>query len=392
MSVEITPVEVAVAAPVEVAAPVKVVRVELPEVAVENYKILPFSEVAGTVTVAVDSLEEYAQVSAVLKTMKNVVYVSGNKGAIAIVDAKHLINAEKLVLISPELKAEGIDQVVFKINFNGAEKLRLSAKTTGTSKVKPSIRNAFFDLDLNGMVDMGEFNYIFGVEGTEFTKELNTKILRIVKGLVADGKLYSDEDKSGFHKGKTRIPPEARTKDNYAWYFKWSEIKTKLDAAGLNGDETVANIVKIINEVYPTIVVDTTKDLWLEALVSEFAAIKSEKFDFDIETGKIVSRKEEEALKKAQALQAKNDLKAKNDAEKKANKKAKAKEEAETASDVVVDLGTAVEGNAATDVTALNETNVLPMGAVAAPAVGVAQLSPSIDAASLISGLNPISK
>lgn len=377
MSVEnVTPV----VASTEVAAKEKVARIELPVVAVEDYKTLEISAVKGAVVINVSDINEYAQVAAVVKTLKAVKYVSGNKGAIIIIDAQNLANVEKLTLLNPEIKNSGAALVIINITYNGAEKLRLSAKTTGESKVKKSARAAFFDISLEGMVDMGEFNYICGVEGTEFTKELNTKIVRVVKALVADKKLYSDEDKSGFHKTNSRIPVEARSNDNYAWYFVWPEIKAKLDAAGLNGDAIIADIVKIINDVYPTIVIDTTKTLYVEALVSEFANLKSEKLAFDATTGKIISKKEEAALAKAAKAQEKADAKALKDAERKANKKAAAKEEAAVADVVVEGLAPAVEAEAV----------VAPELTPVAPIAPVAPMAPAVDAAALINGLNVI--
>lgn len=384
MSVENIVVEAAAVETVETVATEKVARIVLPEVAVENYKALEISAVKGAVVINVSDIEEYAQVAAVVKTLKAVKYVSGNKGAIIVVDAQNLANAEKLLLLNPEIKNSGAATVIINITYNGAEKLRLSAKTTGESKVKKSARAAFFDISLDGMVDMGEFNYICGVEGTDFTKELNTKIVRVVKALVADKKLYSDEDKSGFHKTNSRIPVEARSSDNYAWYFVWSEIKAKLDAAGLNGDAIIADIVKIINDVYPTIVVDTTKTLYVEALVSEFANLKSEKLVFDATTGKIISKKEEAALAKAANAQAKADAKAAKLAEKKATKKATAKEEAAVADVVVEGLTPAVE-IAPIAVEGLVTAEAAPVIAPVAPV-----MAPAVDAAALINGLNVI--
>lgn len=375
-----------VVASTEAVAVEKVARIALPEVAVENYKALEISAVKGAVVINVSDIEEYAQVAAVVKTLKAVKYVSGNKGAIIVIDALNLANAEKLLLLNPEIKNSGAALVIINITYNGAEKLRLSAKTTGESKVKKSARAAFFDISLEGMVDMGEFNYICGVEGTEFTKEKNTKIVRVVKALVADKKLYSDEDKSGFHKTNSRIPVEARSNDNYAWYFVWADIKAKLDAAGINGDEVIANIVKIINEVYPSIVVDTTKTLYVEALVSEFANLKSEKLVFDVASGKIISKKEEAALAKAAKAQEKADAKEAKKAEKKAAKKEAAKEEAAVADVVVEGLTPAVEAPLAVE-------GLAPIAPIAPAIAPVAKeetpvVAPAVDAASLINGLN----
>lgn len=375
-----------VVASTEAVAVEKVARIALPEVAVENYKALEISAVKGAVVINVSDIEEYAQVAAVVKTLKAVKYVSGNKGAIIVVDALNLANAEKLLLLNPEIKNSGAALVIINITYNGAEKLRLSAKTTGESKVKKSARAAFFDISLEGMVDMGEFNYICGVEGTEFTKEKNTKIVRVVKALVADKKLYSDEDKSGFHKTNSRIPVEARSNDNYAWYFVWADIKAKLDAAGINGDEVIANIVKIINEVYPSIVVDTTKTLYVEALVSEFANLKSEKLVFDVASGKIISKKEEAALAKAAKAQEKADAKEAKKAEKKAAKKEAAKEEAAVADVVVEGLTPAVEAPLAVEGLA----PIAPIAPTITPAAKeeTPVVAPAVDAASLINGLN----
>ena len=127
-------------AAVETVAAEKVARIALPEVAVENYKALEISAVKGAVVINVSDIEEYAQVAAVVKTLKAVKYVSGNKGAIIVVDAQNLANAEKLLLLNPEIKNSGAATVIINITYNGAEKLRLSAKTTGESKVKKSAR------------------------------------------------------------------------------------------------------------------------------------------------------------------------------------------------------------------------------------------------------------
>ena len=97
-----------VVASTEAVAVEKVARIALPEVAVENYKALEISAVKGAVVINVSDIEEYAQVAAVVKTLKAVKYVSGNKGAIIVVDALNLANAEKLLLLNPEIKAGSI--------------------------------------------------------------------------------------------------------------------------------------------------------------------------------------------------------------------------------------------------------------------------------------------
>ena len=408
-------------------------RIVLPEVVEADYKVIAFSTpetpVAGAAYIKIEDITEYAQVAAVAKTCEKVKIASTSKKALLVIDGSHPKNTEKVALINPELKGK---VVVIEITYNGAERLRLSAKTMGTSIAKKSARAAFFDRDLNGMVDLGEFNYICGIEGTEYTKEENTKILRVIKSLLPDGILYSDNDKSGFHKTNSRIPKEARTSDNYSWYFEWSEIANKLtienvtkrlaedakavaltelvdtlegeakttatlsadtiakidaEAAAkatelnIDANKVIADIVKVINSVYPNIVVDTTKALYLEGLKSTFSAIKSSKFVFNGET--IVSLKEEEEARK----EAKKAEKAERAENKKAETKAKKAKEAAEAS-VEEEVSVAVGGEVVLD--AVAPVNVAPIAPVApvAPVAPIAPIAP-IAVDSLINGIVP---
>ena len=417
----------------------KEVRIVLPEVAEADYKVIaistPATPVAGAAYVKVEELSEYAQVAQILKKCEKVKIASTSKKALVVVDGSHPKNAALVAQINPELDGK---VVVVEIIYNGAERLRLSAKTMGTSIAKKSLRGSFFDKDLNGLVDMGEFNYIYGVDGTEYTKAENTKILRVVKSLLPDGILYSDNDKSGFHKTNSRIPSDARTEDNYSWYFVWDEIRAKLtlekvtarlaedakaealkalvatlegeakttaalDAAtiakidaeaaakaaelNINADKVIADIVKIINTVYPSIVVDTTKTLYIEGLKSVFGAIKSDKFVFNGET--IVSLKEEAAA----AKEAKKAERAAKAAEKKESKKAekasKVKEEAAEGVEVVAVDAVAV---APVEVAAVAPVAVAPIAVAPIAPVAVtpvAPVAPVIDTANLLSGINP---
>lgn len=430
-----TVVENAAVATTEVVA-VKEPRIALPIVAVEDYKVIEIgTSSVPTATAAyleISDINEYAQVAAVAKTCTNVKMSGGAKGCLVVIDGSHPLNVEKVALLNPELKNK---VCVISIVYNGAERLRLSAKTLGTSKIKKTTRGSFFDKSFDGVEDMGDFNYIFGKEGTEFTKELNTKICRVVKSLVPHGLLYSDENKAGFHKGNSRIPKEGRTNDNYAWYFNWEEITAKLqrdamidhlvavatkeaskglaetetvsaeviegfraestvlvDSLNINADEVVANIVKIINDVYPTMVVDTTKTLYIEAKVSEFAALKAAKFVFDVESGKIVSKKDEDEAIKAAKAQEKANKKAEAAEAKKAKKAAEAAEAAVESGVEVAVAPVEVAVSAPVEVAVAPVTPVTPVAPIApvavAPVAPVAPIAP-INAAALLSGVNP---
>ena len=415
----------------------KVARIALPELNVEDYKALEFKNSntpgAEVAIITTGDITEYAQIAAIVKTCEKVLYSSGNKTCTIIIDGSLERNVNQVALLNPELKGK---VVAIHITYNGAEKLRLSAKTTGTTKAKKTAKGAFFDLDLANVIELDGANYIYGKEGSEFSKETNTKIARVVKALLPFGILYSDEDKTGFHKTLTKIPVDVRVKEeNYVFFFNFEEISAKLaadkvveritanliakatpkgevisaekvaelkaEAATIASElkvdaaKVIEDIIAVINFYYPTVVVDTTKELWLECSKSTFAALKSEKLAFDAATRTVISKKEEEEAKKAEA-------KAKKEAEKEAKKaeaKAKKIEKAtETAEEVKVDLSAA----AATEEVpaAINLGNILggqipaPDMSIVAP-VGVApiaqpEMAPTIDASKLMNSINPI--
>ena len=430
-------------------------RIALPVIAEADYKVLECttaSDVNATVAyLNISDINEYAQFAAVAKGCSQV-KISGNaKGCLVAIDGSHPKNTDKVALLNPELAGK---IVIATITYNGAERLRISAKNMGTSKVKASVRGTFFDRDLSGLVDMETYNYIFGKDGTECTKQLNTKICRAAKALVPFGLLYSDEDKSGFHKANSRIPSENRTKDNYSWYFIWEEIAAKLapevvlnklvakfsadalDAKvkaavaanpavevasialdanevaaatakatetqaslALDANVVISQLVAIIENVYPTIKVDTTKDLYIEALVSEFAAIKSEKFEFDVATGTVVSRKAEALAEKAKKVAEKEAARA----EKKSSKKAKVAEEAAAAvegeavevSDVApVVVDAPVEAVVApvspvAPIAPIAPVSVAPVAPIAPVAPVAATILPGINANAILDNINP---
>lgn len=348
----------------------KVARLELP--IPTELAVLETSEGKTVTIVEITEALAYSQIVIGAKSMKDLEYVAGNKSGMILIDNTNLVNQAAVA----KYIAEGIESelVLVKITYGDYAKLRLSAASTGKAKVKKSARSAFFDQDLNGMIELdgeedGKIQYIYGVDGTEYTKALNTKIARVVKTIVG---LYDDKDKDkGFHKANPKIPVNdlgLRTNDNYTFFFKWDNIEAKMKDNGA----TIAKIVKIINAVYPNIVIDTTKPLFIEALKSVFEAIRVEKFAFDDATGTIVSKaaeiaKQKEAddlakiAKKAEAKEAK-------DAEKKAKKAESVNEVA--SEEVALDLGGEV---------------------AAAPAETAAPILGS-DAAQLLSGLAPVGK
>ena len=131
---------------------------------------------------------------------------------------------------------------------------------------KKSEKASFYDKDLSGVIELDDAQYIFGegklTEEISFSKYNNTMIARLVKNIFDDHRLYSDENKSGFHKFVSRMPKDdlVRTTDNYAFYIKWAEIVEKIDAFNaanpdaenkISGKETVAKILEIITAVYP---------------------------------------------------------------------------------------------------------------------------------------------
>ena len=415
---------------VETAAAVeKVARIELPVIEVENFKVLDYKNpnIVGSdaAIITTSDINEYAQIATVVKSCEKVLYSSGNKTCTIVVDGSLERNVNQVALLNPELKGK---VVVIHITYNGAERLRLSAKTTGTAKAKKTAKGAFFDLDLANVVELDGADYIYGKEGSAFSREVNTRIARVVKALLPYGILYSDADKSGFHKGLTRIPVDVRVDaEDYIFFFKWNEIEAKLAAdkvleritanlitkatptgtilseekvaeikaeaakiaAELNIDaaKVIANIKTIINFYYPELVIDTTKDLVMECSKSIFASLKSEKLVFVEATGTVVSKKAEDdaakAAKKAESEAAR--------AAAKEAKKAKKAEAAEVESEGVnVDLGTIAAVAATTEATA---ESVIPSIEVVTPSVTVAQptdLGNLIDPSALLNTVNTI--
>lgn len=367
----LTPVAVApVAATVTVAETAvekneKTARLELPTPT--ELVALEVSESKTVTVVEVTEALAYSQVLIGAKTMKNLEYVAGNKSGMIIIDNTDLINKAAVA----KFIAEGIETelVLVKITYGDYAKLRLSAGSTGKSKIKKTTKSAFFDRDLNGMIEIGDeedgaFQYIYGMADTEFTKEANTRIARVVKTIE---NLYDDKDKNkGFHKANTKIPVNdlgLRTNDNYTFFFKWENIEAKMQDNGA----TIAKIVKIINAVYPNIVVDTTKPLFMEALKSTFSTLREDRLVWDDAKGEIVSKAVEIAAKKEADLLEKERIK---------NEKAAAKKEEKAAAKAAA--ADSVEG----------EAPALPAGI--APAVN-ADATPILgDAATLLNGLSPL--
>ena len=151
-----TVVENAAVATTEVVA-VKEPRIALPIVAVEDYKVIEIgTSSVPTATAAyleISDINEYAQVAAVAKTCTNVKMSGGAKGCLVIIDGSHPLNVEKVALLNPELKNK---VCVISIAYNGAERLRLSAKTLGTSKIKKTTRGSFFDKSFDGFIVISE--------------------------------------------------------------------------------------------------------------------------------------------------------------------------------------------------------------------------------------------
>lgn len=307
----------------------KVERKALPTI--EEFKVIEVNAAEPTVFISIDSPEEYAQIKSAVNEMKNVKLISSNKEGILIISKSELNSGALAKYINPALV--DAEKVVIKITYGEYEKMRISAKIAGTSKAKIPLRSAttFFDRTLTGMVDEGSYNYIYGVEGSDFTKALNTKIARVVKTLYA-GKLYSDDIKPenrGFHKTITRIPVNEsglRTNDNYSFFFKWEKIVACLGE--VDGKKCIDTIVAIFKEVYPSLTIDTTKDLYIECLKSVFSEIGKDRLVWDEAAGKIVSKREaiekEKEAKKLAVEAAKEAKKAEKAAAKKAEKAEKA--------------------------------------------------------------------
>ena len=381
----------AVATPVVETPAVKVEKKVLPTI--EAFKEITVAPFETTAFIVVEDALEYAQIKSAVNEMKNVKLISSAKEGVLIINKSELNSAALVKFINPALA--DADKVVIRIVYGDYEKMRISAKVAGTSKVKAPVRSAssFFDRDLNGMIDEGNYNYIYGVEGATYSKLLNTIIARVVKTLYT-GKLYSDEIKPenrGFHKSQTRIPVNEaglRTVDNYSFFFKWNKIVELLGA--VDGQKCVDTIVAIFAEVYPDLVIDTTKDLYIECLKSEFATIGKERLVWDETEGKIVSKKEAlEKEKEAKKLE-KEALKAEKAEKAKADKKAAGEAVAEAVAGEEVVLGVAPVAPVATPVAPVATpvaNTVAPIGVPVIGAAPVINANPVVAPAPVIGGI-----
>ena len=300
---------------------------------------LPVSEKSDAVvlTVAAGDVQAYGQLVLLTKVAKNIKFVGGSKAGMLIVPST--IENDVLIkqYINPSFDAA---MLVAHVTYGDYERLRISVKNMGGGTAKKSEKASFYDKDLSGVIELDDAQYIFGegklTEEISFSKYNNTLIARLVKNIFDDHRLYSDENKSGFHKFVSRMPKDdlVRTTDNYAFYIKWAEIVEKIDAFNadvdaandeatnkLSGVETVERIKAIIAAVYPGVEITTDKDLVIECLKSAFAEISREKFVF--EDGKIVSKLELIAAEKQRKKLEKEAIKAENDKKKQAEKAAK---------------------------------------------------------------------
>lgn len=298
---------------------------------------LPVSEKSDAVvlTVAVGDVQAYGQLVLLTKVAKNIKFVGGSKAGMLIVPST--IENDVLIkqYINPSFDAA---MLIAHVTYGDYERLRISVKNMGGGTAKKSEKASFYDKDLSGVIELDDAQYIFGegklTEEISFSKYNNTMIARLVKNIFDDHRLYSDENKSGFHKFVSRMPKDdlVRTTDNYAFYIKWAEIVEKIDAFNANpanaeatnklsGVETVERIQAIIDAVYPGVEITTDKDLVIECLKSAFAEISREKFVF--EDGKIVSKLELIAAEKQRKKLEKEAIKAENDKKKQAEKAAK---------------------------------------------------------------------
>ena len=357
---------------------------------------LPVSEKSDAVvlTVAAGDVQAYGQLVLLTKVAKNIKFVGGSKAGMLIVPST--IENDVLIkqYIYPSFDAA---MLVAHVTYGDYERLRISVKNMGGGTAKKSEKASFYDKDLSGVIELDDAQYIFGegklTEEISFSKYNNTMIARLVKNIFDDHRLYSDENKSGFHKFVSRMPKDdlVRTTDNYAFYIKWAEIVEKIDAFNadaanaeatnkLSGVETVERIQAIINAVYPGVEITTDKDLVIECLKSAFAEISREKFVF--EDGKIVSKLELIAAEKQRKKLEKEAIKAENDKKKQAEKAAKVVSDA-AAAPVAPVLGAAVSpvapvlGAAVSPVAPVTPvTPVTPVAPVAPVAVDPVAVAP----------------
>ena len=307
---------------IEVPVPAEIVTLEISE-----------KKDAAVLTIAENDAQAYGQLLLLTKAAKNIKFVGGSKAGMLLIPS----TIENIELIKQYVNsAFDAAMLIVHVTYGDYAKLRISIKNMGGGTAKKSERASFYDRDLNGVIMYDETQYIFG-EGkvndeVQFSKYNNTLIARLVKNIFADHRLYSDEDKTGFHKFLSRMPKDdlVRTNDNYAFYIKWDEVEAKIDAFNaanpdaenkISGKETVAKILEIITAVYPGVEISTGTPLVLECLKSDFASISREKFV--IENGAIVSKLEILAAEKLQKKLEREQLKAANDEKKKAEKAAK---------------------------------------------------------------------
>ena len=353
---------------------------------------LPVSEKSDAVvlTVAAGDVQAYGQLVLLTKVAKNIKFVGGSKAGMLIVPST--IENDVLIkqYINPSFDAA---MLIAHVTYGDYERLRISVKNMGGGTAKKSEKASFYDKDLSGVIELDGAQYIFGegklTEEISFSKYNNTMIARLVKNIFDDHRLYSDENKSGFHKFVSRMPKDdlVRTTDNYAFYIKWAEIVEKIDAFNaanaeatnkLSGVETVERIKAIIAAVYPGVEITTDKDLVIECLKSAFAEISREKFVF--EDGKIVSKLELIAAEKQRKKLEKEAIKAENDKKKQAEKAAKVVSDA-AAAPVAPVLGAAVSpvAPAVSPVTPVAPvTPVTPVAPVAPVAVAPVAVAPVI--------------
>ena len=306
---------------IEVPVPAEIVTLEISE-----------KKDAAVLTIAENDAQAYGQLLLLTKAAKNIKFVGGSKAGMLLIPS----TIENIELIKQYVNsAFDAAMLIVHVTYGDYAKLRISIKNMGGGTAKKSERASFYDRDLNGVIMYDETQYIFG-EGkvndeVQFSKYNNTLIARLVKNIFADHRLYSDEDKTGFHKFLSRMPKDdlVRTNDNYAFYIKWDEVEAKIDAFNaanpeaenkISGKETVAKILEIIAAVYPGVEISTGTPLVVECLKSDFASISREKFV--IENGAIVSKLEVLAAEKLQKKLEREQLKAANDEKKKAEKAA----------------------------------------------------------------------
>ena len=313
---------------------VKSVALEVPVPAeIVTLEIIETRREVAVLTIAENDAQAYGQLLLLTKAAKNIKFVGGSKAGMLLIPS----TIENIELIKQYVNsAFDAAMLIVHVTYGDYAKLRISIKNMGGGTAKKSERASFYDRDLNGVIMYDETQYIFG-EGkvndeVQFSKYNNTLIARLVKNIFADHRLYSDEDKTGFHKFLSRMPKDdlVRTNDNYAFYIKWDEVEAKIDAFNaanpdaenkISGKETVAKILEIIAAVYPGVEISTGTPLVLECLKSDFASISREKFV--IENGAIVSKLEILAAEKLQKKLEREQLKAANDEKKKAEKAAK---------------------------------------------------------------------